>query len=45
MDIRYLVVDTCDKGWCLRWPDGDRYDSKTYKRSQDAKTALTLLLK
>jgi hypothetical protein len=45
MDIRQLHVDICNGGWCLRWPDGDRFDNTKYKRAQDAKRALTMMLR
>ena len=45
MIIRQLQVDICNGGWCLRWPDGDRFDNKIYKRRQDARRALTFLNK
>lgn len=46
MDIKQLIVDTYNGGWTLRWPNGDLYDpSMCYKRAQDAKRELTLILK
>ena len=46
MTLHHLQVDQASGDrWCLRWPDGSRFDDKTYKRAQDCKRERTLLLK